>query len=129
MLLLADPTAFCKDTAAIWEFIGYVLFIFKIAIPLLLILFGMIDLGKAVIASDDKQIKTATSSLVKRAVAGVVIFLLPLIVSFIFSIVNGFSAVKDTYETCKNCVVSPLGEGCVVGDDGKIVTGKTEKND
>ena len=58
----AGVDAICSgEMAEIWQFIGYVLYVFKIAIPLLLIIFGMIDLGKAVIASDDKEIKNALS--------------------------------------------------------------------
>ena len=48
MLYLLDASTFCRDTATIWQFIGWILFVFKIVIPLLLILFGMIDLGKKV---------------------------------------------------------------------------------
>ena len=38
---------FCSQTANIWQVLGYVVMIFKIVIPLLLIVFGMVDLGKA----------------------------------------------------------------------------------
>ena len=115
-MLLAAVTDFCKETAVIWQFVGYVFFIFKIAIPILLIIFGMIDLGKAVVSSDDKEIKNATTKLAKRAVAAVVIFFIPTLVGFIFSIVAGFNGkVKETYEVCKNCVVDPIGK-CEVSE-------------
>lgn len=117
MLLGADVDAICLgDAAEIWQFIGKILFVFKIAIPLLLIVFGMIDLGKAVIASDDKEIKNATTKLMKRAIAGVVIFFVPTLVGFIFSIVNGFGSVKNTYEYCKNCIVNPYSTDCPATD-------------
>ena len=41
-----------------------VLKIMQIGIPVLLIIFGTIDLGKAVMAGDEKEIKAATSILV-----------------------------------------------------------------
>lgn len=110
MLILADATTFCRDTAAIWQFVGYVLMIFKIAIPLILLVLGMFDLGKAVVASDDKAINKATTGLVKRAVAAVVIFFVPTIVGFVFSIVGGFNSeidIKANYEVCKSCLVNP----------------------
>ena len=107
-MLILDASTFCQETATIWQFIGWVLFVFKIVIPLLLILFGMIDLGKAVVSSDEKAIKSATSSLVKRAIAAVVIFFIPTIVSAIFGIVTGFQGkVKDQYKVCANCVTKP----------------------
>ena len=127
MLIAADTVGsvynFCYETKDIWQFVGYVLFIFKIAIPILLIIFGMLDLGKAVVASDDKEIKNATTKLAKRAVAGVVIFFIPTVVGFIFSIVAGWGEVRDTYELCKDCIVSPTSDEC---EDGTAPTNKTE---
>lgn len=58
--------------------------IIQIGIPILLILFGTIDLGKAVIANDDKAIKGATSSLIKRAIAAIAVFFVPFLVSVVF---------------------------------------------
>ena len=48
-----ETMGFCANTANIWQVVGYVLLAFKIVIPILLIIFGMLDLGKAVIASKD----------------------------------------------------------------------------
>lgn len=128
--ILADVVNFCKDTSPIWQFIGIVLYVFKVAIPILLIVFGMMDLGKAVVANDDKAIKNATSSLVKRAIAGVVIFFLPYLVSAIFGLVIGFDEVETTYDACISCVTNPGNEPC----EGYVrgVTGKetyTKKGD
>ena len=108
MLYLLDASTFCQETATVWQFIGWILFVFKIVIPILLILFGMIDLGKAVVSSDEKAIKTATTTLVKRAIAAVVIFFIPTIVSAIFGIVTGFTGkVKEQYGRCATCVTKP----------------------
>ena len=109
---MSGVQSFCTSTANVWQFVGYFLFIFKIVIPLLLIILGMIDLGKAVVSNDDKEVKNATSKLAKRAVAGVVIFFIPTLVGFIFNIVGGFSDVKSTYDGCKSCIVNPLGSNC-----------------
>lgn len=111
-MLLMDVYSFCKDTWEIWQFVGYILFIFKIVVPILLIIFGAMDLGKAVVANDDKEIKNATLKLAKRAIAAIVIFFLPTLFGFLFSIVAGFSEVKDVYEGCKTCVVSPNSKNC-----------------
>ena len=64
MMFLIDAKNFCTDAKDLMEFLHTILVIFKIVIPVLLIIFGMIDLGKAVVASDEKDIKTATSSLI-----------------------------------------------------------------
>ena len=84
-----------------------VLKIMQIGIPVLLIIFGTIDLGKAVMAGDEKEIKAATSILVKRAIAAVAVFLLVLVVS----VITGWG---DEWKQCwsaanTNVKINPLG--------------------
>ena len=52
----------------------------------MLIVMGIVDLGKAVLSSDDKEIKGATSKLVKRAIAAVAVFFVPLIVNLLIGL-------------------------------------------
>ena len=59
-----------------------------IIIPVGLILFGTMDLGKAVISSDDKEVKGAQSRLIKRVMYAAIIFFIPLIVGFVMNIVS-----------------------------------------
>lgn len=59
-----------------------------IGIPIVLILMGTIDLGKAVLASDDKEIKAAQGRLIKRVLYAVIIFFMATIVSLVMSIIS-----------------------------------------
>ena len=108
MLIMAKPMI-CSDLWEIWQIIGWVLWIFKIVIPIIIILFGMIDLGKAVVASKDDEIKKSVKSLVMRAIAGVIIFFIPTIIGLIFGIVNDFSEVEGEYNVCRECITNPGG--------------------
>ena len=65
-----------------------VLKILQIGIPIILLLFGTIDLGKAVMAGDEKEIKSAINILIKRAIAAVAVFLLFLLVSVVTGLVG-----------------------------------------
>lgn len=103
---------FCASSANVWQTVGYILLVFKIVIPILLIIFGMIDLGKAVIASKDDEIKKATTSLIKRAISAVVIFFVPTIVGVVMGIVGNFAAVRDDFDVCRYCISSPTNEKC-----------------
>ncbi len=103
---------FCAQSANIWQTVGYILMVFKIVIPILLIVFGMIDLGKAVIASKDDEIKKATKSLLIRAISAIVIFLIPTLVGVLMGIVGNFSDVSDDYHICSACISNPLNEDC-----------------
>lgn len=106
--------AFCESTANIWQIVGYVLLIFKIVIPVLLIVFGMVDLGKAVIASKSDEVKKATSSLMMRAIAAVAIFLIPTIIGVIMGFVADFkeSGAQKDFNVCKACITRPNGNTC-----------------
>jgi len=59
--------------------------IIQIGIPILLILMGTIDLGKAVLSSDDKEIKGAVGKLVKRAIAAVAVFFVATLVALLMN--------------------------------------------
>ena len=98
---------FCYNTSVIFQFIGYIVMVLKIVIPAILIVIGVVALGKAVIADDDKEIKTAVNSLIKKFITAVFIFFIPTIVSALFSIVNGFSDVKPDYDICVKCITNP----------------------
>ncbi|MBO4600784.1 MAG: hypothetical protein J5634_00945 [Bacilli bacterium] len=104
---------FCKESADIWSLVGKILFVFKIVIPLLLIIFGMIDLGKAVISAEEKAIKNATNSIIRRLIAAVVIFFVPTIIGAIFGLISDFDEQKKDYDLCKSCLVHPYDkDGC-----------------
>lgn len=66
--------------------------LFQIGIPIILIVLGTIDLGKAVIASKEDEIKNAQKMLIKRAIYAVAVFFVVTIVSLVFSL---FSTTKD----------------------------------
>jgi len=106
-------STFCADTANIWQVIGIVLLVFKIVIPLLIIVFGMLDLGKAVVSSDEKEISKAVKSLGMRAVAGIIIFFIPTLIGVIFGLITGFTKeAQDDYKVCASCISDPNGTNC-----------------
>lgn len=108
-LILIGAVNFCKNTANMWQIVGYVLLVFKIVIPILLIIFGMLDLGKAVVASKDDEIKKATKSLAFRAASGVIIFFIPTLVGMVLGLVSNFSqsGAKEDFDTCRACITKP----------------------
>ena len=59
----------------------------QIGIPIILIVLGMLDLGKAVVASKEDEIKSAQKLLVKRCIYAVAIFFVVLIVELVFGLV------------------------------------------
>ena len=60
----------------------------QVGIPLILIVLGMLDLGKAVMASKEDEIKSAQKLLIKRCIYAVAIFFVVLIVNLVFSLLS-----------------------------------------
>jgi hypothetical protein len=107
MFMLSD---FCAETQNIWILLGKVIRIILIVIPIIIVLMGTFDLGKAVMAGEDKEIKEAQKMFVKRLVYGVIIFFIPYIVAGVYSLFDGMSTEGgDTNEgsnLCWKCAIN-----------------------
>ena len=60
----------------------------QIGVPILLIIFGMIDLGKAVVASKEDEIKSAQKLLIKRAIYAIAVFFVVTLVTLVFGLLG-----------------------------------------
>jgi len=75
--------------------------IFMIVIPIALIIYGTIDLGKAVIASDEKEVKAAQSRLIKRFIYAALIFFVPMLVGVVMNVISvGGEGDTASWENC-----------------------------
>ena len=86
---------------------GIILNLVRILVPIAIIIFGAIDLYKAITSSDDKRINKAAKSIIVRVIAGVAIFLLPGIVQFALNMVNEWSDYKNSWCCCTDCLLNP----------------------
>lgn len=86
-LLAADPSAVCNALTPIMTLLGYVIFGIKVVVPVILIIIGMTDLAKAIIGKDDSEIKKAQSSLIKKIVVAVCVYLVITLVGLIMSLI------------------------------------------
>ena len=66
--------------------ISIIIKLIQFAVPLLLIIFGMLDLGKAVIASKEDEIKKGQQMFIKRLVAAVIVFFIVAVVKLVVNI-------------------------------------------
>lgn len=99
----AIDLAFCHQDGVkkVLRFFGTLLLIAKILVPILLIVFGIVDYAKATIASASDAISKATKNLVSRIAAAVIIFILPTIINFVFSAIVKNNA---NYNQCRACI-------------------------
>lgn len=85
----------------------------KIGVPVLLIIFGMLDLGKAVMAQKEDEIKKSQQMFFKRLLSACIVFFVFVIVELVFNIVA-----KDEKAGIWNCV------NCFINKDCKTVAEK-----
>ena len=91
----------------VFQVIGYIILIIKILVPIILIVLGSIDLGKASLSGDDKAVKEAAISFAKRVLVGLIIFFVPTILDFFLGLVEGTTDVSSKYRGCTDCVLNP----------------------
>ena len=103
--------SFCFKTSAIWQFVGYGLFALKILVPLIIIIFGIVDFAKAIASSDDKAIKKSSLSLFKRLIVGICIFFIPTIVKVVFDLIDNVANLEGV-NACSECLLDPLSSTC-----------------
>ena len=69
--------------------IHYGYLILQVAVPIILIIMGMITFAKAITSQKEDEIKAAQSSFFKKLIIAVVIFLVLTVVHLIFNMVGG----------------------------------------
>ena len=92
VLFIVEPTyaASCDGllTPGAYDLLQEGLNIIRIIAPALLILLASVDMGTAVISDDKDAMKKAGSRLVKRCIAAIAIFFVPLIVNVLIDMVE-----------------------------------------
>ena len=73
---------------AIAGIISIVINIIKIGVPIILIILGMIDMGKAVASQKEDEIKKGQKTLISRCIAAGIVFFVVAIVQLMMSIID-----------------------------------------
>ena len=82
--------------------ISTIINLLKIAIPIMLIIWGMLDLGKAVMAQKEDEIKKGQQTFIKRLIAAAIVFFVVVIVQLVVSLVAGDDS---TVWTCVKAII------------------------
>lgn len=75
-----------EDVKALMEDFSRYYRLIEVVVPILIILFGSIDLTKAVLNQDKDAMQKSIQSFVKRCIAGLAIYFLPLIIEVVLSL-------------------------------------------
>ena len=88
--------------------VGYAIFAVKIIIPIVLIIYGTIDVSKAVISGADSLQKNLVQ-FAKRCIAAILVFMAPGLINGIFNLViDGYEdSTGSEYQMCFTCLFNP----------------------
>lgn len=75
--------------------IRYIVTLIQFVVPILLIVWGILDLSKAITAGKEEEIKKWRKALVERIIAAVVVFLIPFLVFTITGLLG-----DSSWKTC-----------------------------
>ncbi|MBE6154486.1 MAG: hypothetical protein E7163_02795 [Firmicutes bacterium] len=108
-----DLEHFCQGPVmGVFTTLGWIIFIIKILIPILLIIFGSVDFAKAVLAGKDDAIKKSAKTLALRAVAGIIIFFIPTILNAVVGVFDDSNVFNGTFGDCTSCMLKPGNSSC-----------------
>ena len=103
--MILDLNEICsKVDVEFATFIHSIVTIIKIAIPLILVLFGMLDFGKGVIASKEDEIKKGQNNFIKRLMAAAIVFFMVTIIQLVINIVDKDS--DGEFWACANSLLN-----------------------
>lgn len=80
--------------------------VIKIVVPILLVIFGMIDLAKGVIAQKEDEIKKNQQIFIKRLISAAIIFFVIQIVQLLISFVAGDDVDNPGIMDCASCFIN-----------------------
>ncbi len=103
--MILDVSNVCsKLNSDLVTFIHNIVILIKIAVPIVLVIFGMLDLGKGVIASKEDEIKKGQNTFIKRLLAGVIVFFMISVVQLVISLIDKDS--NGDIWTCANGILN-----------------------
>ena len=97
----------CSDAKVMTalRFVGYLVFVARIFVPLIIVGYGIFDIYKVVIAGQGDVFTKQIKSFGFRIVIGILIFLFPPIIGWF---TGTFGTMDESNEVCVNCVLEPF---------------------
>ncbi len=109
---------------AVFNLVHYVVLIIQIVVPILLIIWGMLDFAKGLTKGKDEDIKAGQKTFISRLIVAVVVFLVVTVVNLMVGIVANVNAdsgngepKQSTMTKCISCFVKGTKDNpdCVAG--------------
>ena len=95
-----------ESTLRTFKIVYIVLNIIKIIVPIIIIIIGTKDMMNVALTGKDEEMKLATKQLIKRIIAGLIVFLLPTIIDTVFRISASYEKTPSEFSSCSVCLTN-----------------------
>ncbi len=86
--------------------VSLIVFLIQVVVPILLIIWGMLDFAKSVIGGDEDKIKAGQKIFIKRLIAAIIVFLVITITQLVISMVASVGGEGNNANSAWNCAKS-----------------------
>lgn len=87
---------------AIGNVVHMIVVLIQVVVPILLILWGMLDFAKGIIGQDEDKIKAGQKKFIQRLIAAIIVFLIVTIVQLVINVVGNVTKDDSAGETPGN---------------------------
>ena len=108
---------FTEFPVPVANLISMLINIVKVIVPVVLIVMGLLDFTKAVMAQKEDEIKKAQMTFIKRLIAGALVFFVFVIVKLLVSVVADNSTSANKIIDCADCFLNGI-DNCKVSKGG-----------
>lgn len=77
--------------------------VIQIVVPILLIIWGMLDFAKGVMAQEEDKIKAGQKKFIQRLIAAVIVFLIVAVVNFVINLIANLEGEGNNADTAWKC--------------------------
>lgn len=89
--------------AGIGNVVHLIVVAIQVVVPILLIIWGMIDFAKAIVGQDEEKIKAGQKTFIKRLIAAVVVFLIVTIVQLAINLAASIGGQGNDAQSAWEC--------------------------
>ena len=79
------------------------IFIIQVVVPILLILWGMLDFAKGIIGQDEDKIKAGQKKFIQRLIAAIIVFLIVTVVQIVINTVGNLGGEGNKASSAWKC--------------------------
>ena len=83
-----------------------IIVIIQIVVPILLIIWGMLDFAKSIIGQDEDKIKAGQKKFIQRIIAAIIVFLVVTVVQLVITTVGRVTGDGDSAWNCANAIIN-----------------------